>query len=180
MSRLQEKYNQEIKNKLVQDFDLKNVMSIPEVEKVVINMGVGEMTKNKELKEKLGGDLAAISGQRPSVRLAKTSIATFGIRRGMPVGLSVTLRGTRMYDFLDKLFSITLPRLRDFRGIPGKSFDKSGNYTLGLSEHTVFPEIDVTKGVAPHGIEITIVIKFGDPEKSKKLLEYLGMPFEKD
>jgi large subunit ribosomal protein L5 len=97
----------------------------------------------------------------------------------MPVGLAVTLRGERMYDFLDKLFSITLPRLRDFRGVPLKSFDKRGNYTLGLTEHTTFPEIDVTKGVAPHGIEITIVIKSADPEKGRKLLEYLGMPFEK-
>ena len=137
------------------------------------------MTKSKELKDKLGNDLEVITGQKPSIRMAKLSIASFGIRRGMPVGLSVTLRGERMYDFLDKLFSITLPRLRDFRGVSLKSFDKSGNYTIGLSEHTIFPEIDVTKAASPHGIEITIVVKSANPEKSKKLLEYLGMPFEK-
>jgi len=179
MNRLQEKYEKEVKEKLVKEFNLKNVMAIPQIEKVVVNMGAGEMIKNKELKEKLSNDLATITGQKPSVRLAKISIATFGVRRGMPVGLSVTLRGERMYDFLDKLFSLALPRLRDFRGLPLKSFDKKGNYTIGLSEHTAFPEIDVAKAGAPHGIEVTLVIKSSDPEKSKKLLEYLGMPFEK-
>jgi large subunit ribosomal protein L5 len=179
MNRLQEKYEKEIKEKLVKEFNLKNAMAIPQIEKIVINMGAGEMIKNKELKEKLSNDLAAITGQKPSVRLAKVSIATFGVRIGMPVGLTVTLRGEHMYDFLDKLFSIALPRLRDFRGLPLKSFDKKGNYTIGLAEHTTFPEIDVTKASVPHGIEITIVIKSADPEKGKKLLEYFGMPFEK-
>jgi large subunit ribosomal protein L5 len=179
MNRLQEKYEKEIKEKLVKEFSLKNVMAIPKIDKVVVNMGAGEMTKNKELKEKLSNDLQIITGQKPSLRLAKVSIASFGLRRGMPVGLSATLRGEKMYDFLDKLFSITLPRLRDFRGVSLKSFDKSGNYTIGLSEHTIFPEIDVSKAASSHGIEITIVIKSADPEKAKKLLEYLGMPFEK-
>lgn len=179
MSRLKEKYKKEIAPKLKTEFGIKNASAVPGLGKVVINMGVGEISKNKELKGALLQDLAQISGQVASVRLAKVSVAAFGIRLGMPVGLSVTLRGVRMYDFLDKLFSIVLPRLRDFRGVSSASFDKNGNYTLGFSEHTVFPEIDSAKSAKPQGLEVTIVVNSGSPDQSKRLLELLGMPFQK-
>jgi len=179
MNRLKEKYNKEIKQTLAKEFEIKNQMSIPKITKVVINMGVGEAAKNQQTMESLRKDLAALSGQFPSIRNAKVSIASFSLRAGMPVGLTVTLRGERMYAFIDRLFSIVLPRLRDFRGIPTKSFDGQGNYTLGLVEHTVFPEIDLGKAANPHGMEITIVIKGGAVVQSRRLLELLGMPFEK-
>lgn len=180
MSRLKEKYIKEIRPFLKKELGIENINAVPEVRKVVINMGAGEISKEKELKEALSRDLAQITGQVPSVRVAKVSVAAFGIRIGMPVGLSATLRGVRMYDFLDKLFSIVLPRLRDFRGVSSASFDKNGNYTLGFSEHTVFPEIDQAKSAKPKGFEITIVVSGDSPEKSKRLLELLGMPFAKD
>lgn len=179
MSRLKEKYEKEVAPTLAKEFEIKNALAIPKIEKIVLNMGLGEMIKTKELKATASKDLAAITGQTPSVRAAKVSIAAFGLRAGMPVGLSVTLRGERMYDFLDRLVSITLPRFRDFRGVPNKSFDKVGNYTLGITEHTVFPEVDLSKGVAPRGLEITIVTNSKSIEKSRRLLELLGMPFEK-
>ncbi|KKR86184.1 MAG: 50S ribosomal protein L5 [Candidatus Woesebacteria bacterium GW2011_GWB1_41_10] len=170
MNRLLEKYRKEISPKLAD----------PKITKVVINAGVGELAKNQQGLEALKRDLAAITGQTPSIRLAKKSIAAFGVREGVPVGLSVTLRGVRMFSFLDRLFSITLPRLRDFRGISDTSFDKFGNYTLGMPEHTVFPEIDFSKSTFPHGIEITIVTTAKDKEKARKLLELLGCPFVKN
>ncbi len=179
-SRLKDKYEGEVVPKLNEEFGIKNPMATPKIIKVVVNMGVGEMTKSKEIGPSLSRDLAMITGQKPSTRLAKVSIATFGLRRGMPVGLSTTLRGVRMYDFLDKLFSIVLPRLRDFRGAPTKSFDMKGNYTLGMSEHTVFPEVDIAKTGSPHGLEISIVTNAGSPERAKRLLSLLGMPFEKE
>lgn len=177
--RLQEKYEKEIKGVLAKDFDIKNTFRVPKVEKVVINVGVGNLSKNQQQMDALKKDLATITGQAPSVRNAKVSIASFSLRAGMPVGLSTTLRGERMYSFLDRLFSIVLPRLRDFRGLSLKSFDKMGNYTLGLEEHTVFPEIDSTKSATPHGFEITIVTTAENMEQSKRLLELLGMPFVK-
>jgi large subunit ribosomal protein L5 len=180
MNRLKEKYNKEIKTSLTNEFGIKNQMSVPHIVKVVVNMGVGEAAKNKTTMEALQRDLSTITGQAPSIRNAKVSIASFSLRAGMPVGISVTLRGERMYSFLDRLFSIVLPRLRDFRGVSDKSFDKQGNYTLGLTEHTVFPEIDPTKSASPHGMEITIVsTKASGVVQSKKLLEMLGMPFTK-
>lgn len=178
--RLKEKYEKEIKGILAKEFGIKNPHAIPSVEKVVINMGIGNLSKNQQQMDALKKDLAAITGQSPSIRNAKVSIASFSLRAGMPVGLSATLRGEKMYSFLDRLFSIVLPRLRDFRGISGKSFDKMGNYTLGFSEHTVFPEIDTTKSAAPHGFEISIITSAGDIEKSRKLLELMGMPFQKN
>ncbi|MCJ7805380.1 50S ribosomal protein L5 [Patescibacteria group bacterium] len=176
--RLQERYIKEIAPKIAQEFGIKNPMSYPKVVKVVLNMGVGQAVKNKEILETLKKDLAAITGQLPSVRRANVSIASFGIRAGMPVGLAVTLRGDRMYAFLDRLFSIVLPRLRDFRGAPLKNFDQSGNYTLGMSEQTIFPELE-GKTSTVHGLEIVIVTNTKDKEKSKRFLEELGMPFEK-
>lgn len=179
MGRLSEKYEKEVKEKLMKDLAIKNKLAAPRVTKVVVNMGIGEAIKNKQILTQAKSDLAAITGQLPQVRQAKVSVASFGLRRGMPVGLKVTLRGERMYSFLDKLFSVVLPRLRDFRGVSGKSFDKFGNYSLGISEHTVFPEIDLAKS-QPRGIEITIVTSTDDTKKSKELLKLLGMPFEKN
>ncbi|MBI3397159.1 50S ribosomal protein L5 [Candidatus Woesebacteria bacterium] len=180
MQRLQKKYEEEIKAKIAKEFAIKNPMALPKLQKIIINAGVGDLMKNKEAMEALKKDLSTITGQHPSVRNAKNSVAGFNIRRGMPVGLTVTLRGERMYAFFDRLVSMVLPRLRDFRGVPQSSFDKSGNYTIGLSEHIVFPEVDVVKSASPHGIEITIVTNSGDPEKSKFLLKILGMAFAKE
>lgn len=180
MNRLQEKFEKEIKVTLAKEFAIGNVLAIPKVTKVVVNMGVGAAAKNQQQMDGLKRDLAVITGQAPSVRSAKVSIASFNLRAGMPVGLSVTLRGERMYSFLDRLFSISLPRLRDFRGISLKSFDRMGNYTLGFEEHTVFPEVDPSKAALAHGLEITIVTSANDIEKSKRLLELLGCPFVKE
>jgi len=194
--RLKQKYDKEIVYILAKEFDIKNKLAVPRLSKVVINMGIGDTLKNKELLESIKKDLAIISGQEPAGlesikkdlaiisgqepagRKAKISVASFGIRKGMLVGLKVTLRGDRMYYFLDRLFSIVLPRLRDFRGVSVNSFDKGGNYTLGIAEHTVFPEIDIAKS-QPRGMEITIVTNVQSKERSKRLLELLGMPFEK-
>lgn len=178
MNRLQEKYQKEIVTRLKTEFGIKNSMAVARIEKVVVNMGIGNAVKSKDLKESLTKDIAVITGQTPSVRLAKISVAGFSLRRGMPVGLAVTLRGDKMYSFLDRLFSIVLPRLRDFRGLSKKSLDKQGNYSIGIKEHTVFPEIDPGKSNT-HGIEITIVTNTKNPAEAEKLLEYLGMPFEK-
>ena len=180
MNRLKEKYEKEIRKTLAAELGIKNKLAVPKLEKVVINMGVGEAAKNQQTMDALKRDIAAVTGQAPSIRNAKVSIASFSLRAGMPVGLSVTLRGERMYSFLDRLFSIVLPRLRDFRGVPVKSFDKFGNYTLGFAEHTVLPEIDPAKSASAHGMEVTIVTTAGDVVKSKKLLEALGMPFQKE
>lgn len=180
MNRLKDLYIKEIREKLSQEFGIKNTMAIPGLSKIVINCGIGDLVKNKEGKEKLIVDISTICGQKPSERIAKKSIATFSVREGMVVGLAVTLRGTRMYDFFDKFVNIVLPRLRDFRGVKRASFDKSGNYTLGILDHTVFPEIDVTKGSQPHGMEITFVTDAHDQKKGERLLELLGMPFVKN
>lgn len=176
---LKEKFETEIVKTLMKDLSLKTPMAVPRVTKVVVNMGIGDAAKNKEVVQKSKETLAAITGQQPSVRAARVSIAGFGIRKGMPVGLAVTLRGKRMYDFLQKLFSIVLPRLRDFKGLPLKSFDSSGNYTIGIDEYTVFPEVDLGRVSGVRGLEITIVTSTNDPRKAKRLLELLGMPFEK-
>lgn len=154
-------------------------MAAPLVEKVVLNMGIGDLKDNKEEQDRLISDLASIVGQKPSLRKTRKSIAGFNIRQGQVVGVVVTVRGGRMYDFLQKLFNIVLPRLRDFRGVSGGCFDKEGNYTLGLPEHTVFPEIDLGKVGRARGLEVTIVTNTHDKEKSRRLLEELGMPFEK-
>jgi large subunit ribosomal protein L5 len=179
MSRLLEKYKKEVAPALLRDFEFKNKMAVPRVIKVVVNMGTGKGLKDNQAREALARDLATITGQKPATRAARVSIAAFNLRQGMPVGLVTTLRGGRMYDFLDKLFSIMLPRLRDFRGVKSEGFDKIGNYTLGIAEHTVFPEIDLAKAAAAHGFEITIVTSAKNPKVAKRLLELLGMPFEK-
>ncbi len=178
ISRLHKKYLNEIKPTLIKELEINNNMAAPFIEKIVVNMGVGAAIKNKEVLEHAKRDLASITGQFPSTRMARVSVASFGVRKGMAVGLKVTLRKENMYIFLDKLISIVLPRLRDFRGVSQKSFDKSGNYTLGMVEHTVFPEIDLSKST-PRGLEITIVVKSKKPEWSLHLLKMLGFPFEK-
>lgn len=178
-SRLYQKYQTEIIKKLTEELGIKNPMAVPKVTKVVVNTGVGEASKNKEALSAMAKDLAAICGQTPAIQKARVSVASFGVRAGMPVGLKVTLRGRKMYDFLDKLFSIVLPRLRDFRGLTKGAFDKSGNYTLGMEEHIVFPEIDLAKVVKPFGLEITIVNSAKNSGDALRLLELLGMPFEK-
>lgn len=176
---LSEKYQKEIKPVLISEFAIKNVMAVPNVTKIVINAGTGDLYKTKEAYQKFTADFAAITGQKPKVQPARISVAGFNLRAGTPVGLSVTLRGRKMYDFLEKLISVVLPRLRDFRGVSLKSFDNVGNYTIGMHEHTVFPEIDLAKVDKPRSLEVTIVSNTKNKELSKRLLELLGMPFEK-
>lgn len=176
---MQKRNRTQIEEILAKELGIKNKMALPKINKVVLNMGIGEAAKNQQIVDNLKRDLAAISGQFPSIRKARVSIASFSLRAGMPVGLTLTLRGSRMYAFLDRLFSITLPRLRDFRGVPLKSFDQDGNYTLGFAEHTIFPEIDPTKSASSHGMEVTIVTNTHNMVESKRLLELLGCPFEK-
>lgn len=176
---LKQKYA-DMKPKFLEEFGLKNLMALPKITKIVVNMGTGERLRDKGMKEKLIADMTAVAGQKPKIQAAKMSVSGFGVREGMPVGLTVTLRKDKMYNFLDKLMNIVLPRFRDFRGVSSQSFDKAGNYTLGVGEHTVFPEVDLANVDRPHGLEITIVIRNSSPEKSKVLLQMLGMPFEKE
>jgi large subunit ribosomal protein L5 len=177
---LKEKYLTEVRPALMKEYGLKSPLAAPRLSKIVVNMGTGELLRNKESREKLMKDLAAITGQKPKVQPAKISVAGFGIRAGMPVGLSVTLRKSRMYDFLERLISIVLPRLRDFRGVSLGSFDRFGNYTMGLSEHSSFPEIDIAKTEKPQSLEVTIVTTGKNIGKSRRLLELLGVPFAKE
>jgi large subunit ribosomal protein L5 len=180
MNRLKQKYQEEIKLILKDEFKIDNIMAVPALKKITINVGIGSLVKNKEQKEALSKDLSLIAGQKLSERKAKLSVATFAIREGMVVGLSSTLRGERMYSFFDKFVNIVLPRLRDFRGVKRTSFDETGNYTIGMTDHTVFPEIDVTKCANAHGLEITFVTEAGSKGKGMKLLELMGMPFIKN
>ena len=179
-TRLEEKYSSEVIKTLAAELAIKNSLARPRIEKVVINCGIGEIAKNKEQMEAAVIDLARITGQKPQVRRARVSVASFAVRKGAPVGLRVTLRDERMYIFLDKLFSIVFPRLRDFRGLSTASFDKFGNYTLGLTEQTIFPEVDITQAAKPFGLEVTIVTSVREPQVARRLLELLGMPFTKE
>ena len=159
----------------------KNIMALAKVKKVVVNMGTGDMaSKSKESFNKLIEDMKAITGQKPQIRKARLSVAGFGIREGLAVGLRVTLRGKRMNDFLKRLVATALPRIRDFRGISASSFDKNGNYTLGIIDHTIFPEIDLIKIDKPHGLEVSVVTNAGNRETAFELLSKFGFPFEKD
>ncbi len=175
---LKEKYEKEIKPTLIKELNLKSPMAAPRLVKVVINMGTGDKLKDKENKSLLMDDLATITGQKPKVQKARISVAGFALRQGQAVGLTVTLRRERMYNFLDKLISVTLPRLRDFRGISLKSFDKAGNYTLGIRDYSVFPEIDVNRG--SQGMEISIITSAKNKDEARRFLELIGMPFEKE
>ena len=176
-TRLKEKYTTEVTKAMMEKFGYKNVMEIPKVEKVVINMGVGEAVGNPKVLDAAVGDMTLISGQKPVITRAKKSIAAFKIREGMPIGAKVTMRGERMYQFLDKLFNISLPRVRDFRGVNPKSFDGRGNYTMGVKEQLIFPEIDYDKIDKIRGMDIIIVTTAKTDEEARELLRLMGMPF---
>ncbi len=177
--RLKEKYFKEIVPMLMKKFGYKNIMEVPKIEKIVVNMGVGEAVQNIKALENAMNDLSLITGQKPSVRRAKRSEAGFKLRKGMPIGAKVTLRKDRMYDFLDRLISIALPRVRDFRGLSPRSFDGRGNYNFGLTEQVVFPEIDYDKIDKIRGMNITIVTTAETDEEARALLEAFGFPFRK-
>ncbi|CAM2908540.1 MULTISPECIES: 50S ribosomal protein L5 [Salinicoccus] len=179
MARLKERYNEEIKNELVNKFNYSSVMEVPRIEKIVVNMGVGEAVQNAKVLDTAVEELEAITGQKPVITKAKKSIATFRLREGMPIGAKVTLRGERMYDFLDKLVSVSLPRVRDFRGISKKAFDGRGNYTLGVKEQLIFPEIDYDKVSKVRGMDIVVVTTANTDEEARELLTQFGMPFQK-
>ncbi|WP_160036617.1 50S ribosomal protein L5 [Paenibacillus sp. An7] len=179
MARLKERFLNEITPALVQKFEYSSVMQVPKIEKVVINMGVGEAVQNSKVLDSAVNDLQLISGQKPVITKAKKSIAGFKLRENMPIGVKVTLRGERMYHFLDKLFNITLPRVRDFQGVSNKAFDGRGNYTLGLKEQLIFPEIEYDKVDKVRGMDIVIVTTAKTDEESRELLTQLGMPFAK-
>ena len=175
--RLKVRYRSEIVPSLQKELGLKNVMEVPTVEKIVVNMGVGDAAKDAKLMEGALKDLTTITGQKPALRRARKSIATFKIREGMPVGASVTMRGDRMWDFLDRLLAVVLPRIRDFRGLNPRSFDGRGNYSLGLTEQLVFPEIDYDDIDATRGMDITIVTSARSDDEGRGLLTALGFPF---
>lgn len=176
---LQEKFNKEIVPKLKEDLGLKNIMSVPKLDKIVVNVGVKEALTDKKVLDHVVSQLAIICGQKPVINKAKVSIATFKLRKGEPVGVSVTLRGSKMYDFYTRLVSIVLPRVRDFHGVSPKSFDKSGNYSLGIAEQIVFPEIEYDKIDRIRSLEVTIVTTAKNENQGLKLLSALGMPFIK-
>jgi large subunit ribosomal protein L5 len=176
-ARLREKYSKEIKGQLQKELGIENVMAVPKLEKIVINMGLGEATQNVKMMDPLVADLGSIAGQRPVITKAKKSIAAFKLREGMPIGAMVTLRGDAMYEFLDRLISVALPRVRDFRGVSSKSFDGRGNYTLGLRDQLIFPEIDYAKVDKVKGMNVTIVTSAKDDNGARTLLKYFGMPF---
>jgi large subunit ribosomal protein L5 len=177
MSRLREKYVGEVVPALKNEFGYKNVMAIPKIEKVVVNMGLGEATQNAKVIDVAVDELARITGQKAVIRRAKKSIAQFKVRQGMPVGATVTLRGARMYEFLDRLMSIALPRVRDFKGISPKGFDGRGNYTLGLRDQLLFPEIDYMKVDKARGMNVSVVTTAKTDEECRKLLQLIGLPF---
>ncbi len=177
MVRLQEKYLNETAKQLMEQFGYKNVMEIPKIEKVVLNMGVGEAVGNPKVLDAAVNDMTQISGQKPVITKAKKSLAAFKLREGMPIGCKVTLRGNRMYEFLDKLMNVALPRVRDFRGVSPKSFDGRGNYAMGLKEQLIFPEIEYDKIDKLRGMDIIIVTTAKTDEEARALLKLLGMPF---
>ena len=177
MDRLQEKYAQEAAPELTKKFGYKNVMQLPKLEKVIINMGVGEAVGNPKALDAAVSDLTLIAGQKPIVTRAKKSIATWKIRQGMPIGAKVTLRGSRMYQFLDKFINVALPRVRDFHGVSAKAFDGRGNYSVGLKEQLIFPEIDYDKIDKIRGMNVVIVTTAKTDEEARELLSLLGMPF---
>lgn len=179
MNRLKEKYEKELSPALMTKFNYKSVMQVPKIEKIVINMGVGDAVQNAKVLDNAVEELSIITGQKPVVTKAKNSIAGFRLREGMPIGAKVTLRGERMYEFLDKLISVSLPRVRDFRGISKKSFDGRGNYTLGVKEQLIFPEIDYDKVSKIRGMDIVIVTTANTDEEARELLTQFGMPFQK-
>ena len=176
-SRLNEKYRKDVVPVLKKEFGIDNPMAVPKIDKIVLNMGVGEAITNVKIVEAAAEELTKIAGQRAVITRARKSIATFKLREGMPIGCRVTLRGERMYEFLDRLLNIALPRVRDFRGVPTRAFDGRGNYTLGIKDHLVFPEIDPGKVDKSKGLNVTIVTTAGSDDRARVLLRELGMPF---
>jgi large subunit ribosomal protein L5 len=177
MSRLRERYEKEVVASLKKEFGYDNVMAIPKITKVVVNMGLGEATQNAKIVDTGADEIGRITGQKPVITRAKKSIAQFKVRKGMPIGTMVTLRGERMWEFLDRLIAVALPRVRDFRGVSPKGFDGRGNYTLGLKDQLLFPEIDYMKVDKARGMNISVVTTAKTDEESRKLLQLLGVPF---
>jgi large subunit ribosomal protein L5 len=179
-ARLREKYQKEVVPALQKEFGYKNVMAVPKVEKVVVNMGLGEATSNAKIVDTGADELARITGQKPVTRRAKKSIAAFKVRKGMPIATMVTLRGDRMWEFLDRLMNIALPRVRDFKGVSPRGFDGRGNYTLGLRDQLLFPEIDYMKVDKARGMNVSVVTTAKTDEEARKLLQFIGMPFRQN
>ena len=177
--RLRQRYKDEVVPRLQKEFGIDNIMAVPRIEKVNLNMGVGDAIQNIKVLDDAVEEMGALAGQKPVVTRAQKSIAAFKVRQGMPIGCRVTLRGQRMWEFLDRLITVALPRVRDFRGVPSKSFDGRGNYTLGIRDHLIFPEIDYNKIERPKGMNITIVTTAGNDERAQFLLRELGMPFQR-
>jgi large subunit ribosomal protein L5 len=177
MSRLKERYQQDVVPALKKEFGYSNVMAVPKIQKVVVNMGLGEATSNVKLIDTGADELGRITGQKPVTRRSKKSIAQFKVRKGQPVGTMVTLRGARMWEFLDRLMNIALPRVRDFKGVSPKGFDGRGNYTLGLRDQLLFPEIDYMKVDKARGMNVSVVTSAKTDEEARKLLQFMGMPF---
>jgi len=180
MNRLRDKYQKDVVPALTKEFGYKNVMAVPKIEKVVVNMGLGEATANAKIVDTGADELARITGQKPVTRRAKKSIAAFKVRKGMPIATMVTLRGERMWEFLDRLMSIALPRVRDFKGVSPKGFDGRGNYTLGLRDQLIFPEIDYMKVDKGRGMNVSVVTTAKTDEEARKLLQFIGMPFRQN
>jgi large subunit ribosomal protein L5 len=175
--RLKDKFQKEVAPALMKEFELKNPMAVPRLHKIVLNMGLGEATQNAKVLDPAVNELGQIAGQKPVITRAKKSIAAFKVREGMPIGAMVTLRGDRMYEFFDRLVNVALPRVRDFRGVSTKSFDGRGNFTLGLRDQLIFPEIDYAKVDRMKGMNVTIVTTAGDDNQARALLKHMGMPF---
>jgi large subunit ribosomal protein L5 len=180
VNRVRERYDKEVVPALRKEFGYKNVMAVPRVEKVVVNMGLGEATANQKIIDVGADEVMRITGQKPVVRRARKSIASFKVRKGMPVGTMVTLRGERMYEFLDRLMSVALPRVRDFKGVSPRGFDGRGNYTLGLRDQLIFLEIDYMKVDKPRGMNVSVVTTARTDEEARRLLQLLGMPFRQN
>jgi len=180
MNRLRDKYQKDVVPALTKEFGYKNVMAVPKIEKVVVNMGLGEATANAKIVDTGADELARITGQKPVTRRAKKSIAAFKVRKGMPIATMVTLRGERMWEFLDRLMSIALPRVRDFKGVSPKGFDGRGNYTLGLRDQLIFPEIDYMKVDKGRGMNVSVVTTARTDEEARKLLQFICMPFRQN
>ena len=180
MSRLKDKYQKDVVPALTKEFGYKNVMAVPKIEKVVVNMGLGEATANAKLVDTGADELARITGQKPVTRRAKKSIAAFKVRKGQPIATMVTLRGERMWEFLDRLMNIALPRVRDFKGVSPRGFDGRGNYTLGLRDQLIFPEIDYMKVDKARGMNVSVVTTARTDEEARKLLQFIGMPFRQN
>ena len=176
-ARMRDRYYKDVLPALMKEFDLDNPMAAPKLEKIIVNMGVGEATQNAKLIDPAAGEVSQITGQKPVITRARKSIAAFKVREGMPIGVMVTLRGDRMYEFFDRLVNVALPRVRDFRGVPTKSFDGRGNFTLGVRDQLIFPEIDYAKVEKLKGMNITIVTSAGTDDQARALLKHMGMPF---